>query len=1207
MKHSFLKRISGLALPLVLISQVFGAVYAADAATAPTGATVPALANAKSDDNNIAKTGTGRAALYTVDHFGNALAQMTDGVKNSGGDDSWNNAPRNEDYWGISFDGNYGFNKAVFTTGNMFPNGGGFGDGVKIQVRQNGSWVDVTSIISPPAPYDVAYKSYTFTFNDTWGDAVRVYGKPAHAKEDVNTFTSVGELELYYMQSQTLEEIIPASVKLSEGDLALSIGDAKQIFTEIYDRSNNRISGLNFNWTSSNESVATVDNGFVTAKALGSTVIRAENGLFSTSLVISVCKSEITPTSTKGMYLLSDVSGDKLRFKYEGGAAPATEATVTISVYDAYNSVAYEKESKVTADQNGALNADLPIVINSPGYYETNVSVEGTGASFTTAYKFGVVPGPHKGVRPDSFFASNPFMVNPDFDYLVGVKVYRTHSAQSGAVNPEGSSIVKPEYWRPELDPKRQFTDDMFDFTNEDSKIQILKKYDMSVIGVVGYANPEWARTQEAQSLNQYGPPRDYDEFINVTVPSIKHYYDQGLIKYVEFWNEPWIYGWTWADSGERFRELQNKWWAAASKVMPNLKLIAGHSSSFTQDHLFIDQKTVSNIFTDPSHPYTEVMDQPNSREGRSLRTYDFQVRNAEANGIHTHFLTEDGIYFDNGETQFQKDTAGKVITHNVMAALSGIYQGNYLDGMQVHPNELPGSVVYGVMTNYLEDRVPVADIWPENQLIYGAIYANKKFASLDMPRAKEFSARWNVDVPDEYKNDQTKVAVIWNLTGKDKDNLTAGTITIDMMKDMKAYNMYGAPVGIVDNGKLKLPFFKDPVYIVSDELSVKELNDIIQKGRIAEAQPVNMYFDLITSPLTDRNAKLAVTLQNQLNTNIKGSLQLALPDGWELAQNQVHFEIKSGEIKKLQLPIKKAAANDLNLYPVKATANVEGFGNVDYEQTLQVAVAPKKTIAFTGKVSDFAGVTPTTLDSRALALGTDWTYYLLHPNENPPAGTPDKYIVTKSYTAYDDQYLYLGYAVNEPEFVHDSNADLNGHGSMPIFWDSINISIGFGERNKNSLRSADDPWAWKGAYRDMDYNYDLFKDKNGVDHLYRLRDPNSPRTYPYQTEDAAKYYPYVGEVSGAKINITRDEANKITLYQVAVPLSEIGLNKGVKEPFRLGYVQSNDEGFGLLEYSVAAGGFDYRVCGDSFNPTWANLHALSTWIGFDSGKGTTD
>ena len=96
------------------------------------------------------------------------------------------------------FNKNIHLNKVVYTTGNMYSDGGWFASGLKVQVRSNFNWVDVTNIeVKPIYPYSNTAgpnKSYTFTFDDTTGDAVRIIGAPGGTAH----FTTMGELAVYY-------------------------------------------------------------------------------------------------------------------------------------------------------------------------------------------------------------------------------------------------------------------------------------------------------------------------------------------------------------------------------------------------------------------------------------------------------------------------------------------------------------------------------------------------------------------------------------------------------------------------------------------------------------------------------------------------------------------------------------------------------------------------------------------------------------------------------------------------------------------------------------------------------------------------------------------------------------------------------------------------------------------------------------------------
>src|SRR5690606_5637539 len=108
-----------------------------------------------------------------------------------------NGERKKEDYWGYTWSRQYNMNKLVYTTGNMFDNGGWFED-LKVQVRQNFEWKDVEGLtISPEYSFDRnvgANTSYTLTFDDVAGDGVRIVGTPGGDAK----FTSIAELEVYY-------------------------------------------------------------------------------------------------------------------------------------------------------------------------------------------------------------------------------------------------------------------------------------------------------------------------------------------------------------------------------------------------------------------------------------------------------------------------------------------------------------------------------------------------------------------------------------------------------------------------------------------------------------------------------------------------------------------------------------------------------------------------------------------------------------------------------------------------------------------------------------------------------------------------------------------------------------------------------------------------------------------------------------------------
>ena len=180
------------------------------------------IVNTKSDSNNLAQTGQGRVSVYAHDQLGNSLAIMTDGIKSgSNSADSWNGQLKANDYWGIEFSELYGFNKVNYTTGIDVADGGWFTSDLKVQTRQNGLWVDVQNLnVSPAYPYARSASggnTYSFTFDDSWGDAVRIIGTPVQVSGFNFAFTTISEFEVFYTDNGAI-----ANVKDDSNNLAQS-------------------------------------------------------------------------------------------------------------------------------------------------------------------------------------------------------------------------------------------------------------------------------------------------------------------------------------------------------------------------------------------------------------------------------------------------------------------------------------------------------------------------------------------------------------------------------------------------------------------------------------------------------------------------------------------------------------------------------------------------------------------------------------------------------------------------------------------------------------------------------------------------------------------------------------------------------------------------------------------------------------------------
>ncbi|MFI6346039.1 hypothetical protein [Streptomyces sp. NPDC050560] len=137
----------------------------------------------------------GTTGIERATHFGRT-AYYNDGDRAQNEDD-WNDENKPLSWWGYTWPRQYTVDRVVYTTGNMFPDGGWFASAPRVQVRQNGTWHDATGLTSTPAyPTDASagpHHTYTFDFDATAADGIRVIGAPGGTR----TFTSIGELEVY--------------------------------------------------------------------------------------------------------------------------------------------------------------------------------------------------------------------------------------------------------------------------------------------------------------------------------------------------------------------------------------------------------------------------------------------------------------------------------------------------------------------------------------------------------------------------------------------------------------------------------------------------------------------------------------------------------------------------------------------------------------------------------------------------------------------------------------------------------------------------------------------------------------------------------------------------------------------------------------------------------------------------------------------------
>jgi hypothetical protein len=132
--------------------------------------------------------------------------------------------------------------------------------------------------------------------------------------------------------------------------------------------------------------------------------------------------------------------------------------------------------------------------------------------------------------------------------------------------------------------------------------------------------------------------------------------------------------------------------------------------------------------------------------------------------------------------------------------------------------------------------------------------------------------------------------------------------------------------------------------------------------------------------------------------------------------------------------------------------------------------------------------------------------------------------------------------------------------------------------------RQMDDPWAWKGCFYDTDYSFVAHVSTEG-DQLIRIWGPDGSRGDGYQTEAV----PGIEPVPGGQVKITRDESQKLTIYEIGIPRRELALFDPQAGRCRFGFILYNCEraAGGSMNWSDAAGVFDHWRSSGSYPPTW--------------------
>ncbi len=881
----------------------------------------------------------------------------------------------------------------------------------------------------------------------------------------------------------------------------------------------------------------------------------------------------------------------RITLRASGLAPDGGEIVVALSARDIFKKpIEWHEEVRIAVPSAGAAATHTFEFRAEQGFYQVFATCRHAGETFEASTGLGIIPPHHRGVRPDSFFASNTSSIRTGlqlrFLQAIGMKVQRTH------LNPVRAEI-----------PERPDGACRLDLSGMDRAWQECVDHDTWILPIVGYHFGERMRSDLARRTDMHGPPRDVREFVDTWETIVRRY---PLITTWEFWNEPWIYGWTWAAEPSVYRQFQRQWCRMALSVNPAMRIIAGNSSMFVEDHIEPYPESWQDLLQGTSHhPYSGVHDPTfrDSGQGRSLGQGAVVTRRM---GLPYYYMTEAG------SAAGDEVDAYKLIQYFVRSALAGAFQGNAQWGFGFHENNTRANTTFAVMTHFLEDRPVVADIWPHQPLLWGAVFANPRHvtdAVRKLPRAAELASRWTVPVPEERRDDTVKVAVVWGHTGPSaRRQDTEGALTLLDPGDIRAFDMVGREIPRRD-GTLTVPFGERVVWFTTEELDVVTFRERLAQGRMTGLTPVNVSALSLLQPAGEAQ-RLGVRVENQLNRSIAGTLTLIRhADG---ARRSVTFTLAAGKLGEVAVEWPAGSLPVQARYDVSFELQTDA-GDLTHRQQVAVARFAKRSISVDGKLDDWADSLPVFMDSAQSDGKIDPTQALLNPGRVKAETGDGGRVVLRVWTAYDERNVYVAAAVREPQLMCRAGQPVTRRGRNEVVTlpyrmgepeglehirncgDVFFFAFGFRDRVPGWGRQMDDPWAWKGHFYDTDYQYAVHTSTTGPK-LIRQWGADTSRRTAYQTAAV----PGVGPVPGAQVRIERDETAQLTVYEMAIPRDELKLFDPAAGRLRFGFVLTSNEIGWPLQWASAAGVFDYWIGSGSFSPSWVSVLPCQTFFGIE-------
>jgi len=529
----------------------------------------------------------------------------------------------------------------------------------------------------------------------------------------------------------------------------------------------------------------------------------------------------------------------------------------------------------------------------------------------------------------------------------------------------------------------------------------------------------------------------------------------------------------------------------------------------------------------------------PSLRSGAYQRTVDLGVQVAKRMDVaHAAVVTP----ADEPGAASPQQRAWKLVTRQVTALEAGAERVFFHWGRGL-PMPPSSAAVYAWMAHLLGDARYEGDAWAEVPLIEGHIFSGP----------------------------QQRVAVVWSWVGAEAGRCDRGVLVFEDGLGLQAMDVVGHPVGIWKGERLIVPFSEAPIYVVSVDLSAKQLRERLRKARIIGVAPGAVRVESIIRGRVPGKVKVTLWVQSHRPKKLAGRAGLLLPDGWEVRDSKRRFDLEPGAAGEVSFECTVPENAGRGPYPVEAVVSLdEEF--VRRRQKVWRAQTPQRTIEVGFGLADWDGIDPVVLEA--------------------PGGE----VWAEVRTAWDRECFYVSAGVRRerPTFR-------GGH--FAFEGDAVQLAWGTAKRADDDFGHPARGWAMpEGAFRDTDHLMALTFGRDGAQ-VVRLRRPGVIlRAHMPGNQD-----PWYGPVEGARVAIARDRAIGHTVFEAAIPWKELAPLRGGKDRiFRFGIRIGNGDGPPLV-WAREAGVPAFLTNPCSFLPLSQPSLPCQTWWGMVGERMTND